>query len=107
MILLSKSKYYTLHQSDEERCYFIDFGNKSVKTSFCQLLALREKVKNINITNHFYSSENKHGLEILTLCNKEHLFILNTSEILDLTFLIKDSFIALGLSAASEKMSTI
>ncbi len=103
MVLLSKSKYYSLYQSDQEKCYFIDFGNKTVKASFCQLLALRQKVNAINITNHFYSSENKHGIEILTLCNKEHLFVLNTSETLDLQALIKDSFISLGLSTASKK----
>jgi len=102
MILLSKSKYYALYQSDEERCYFIDFENKVIKASFCQLLALRQKISGINIINHFYSSENKHGIEIITLCNKEHLFVLNTSEVLDLNTLINDSFVALGISTTAK-----
>jgi len=62
-------------------------------------LALREKVNAIPIEDHFDGSLNKHGFEILLLCNKEHLLILNTLEILDLKELVEKGFVALGLSA--------
>lgn len=70
--------------------------------SLCQLLALRHKVMAIPIEHHFDSHLNKHGFEILFLCNKAHLFIVNTFEILDLKQLIEQSFAALGLSAGRE-----
>lgn len=86
------SKYYTFFQSDKERCFYIDLGQKVVRLSFCQLLALRQKVSNIRIEDHFDAELNTHGFEILALCNKEHLFVLNTFEIIDLKELLAGAF---------------
>jgi len=99
MTTVYASKFYSLFQSDVDRCYYIDFGQKLVKLSFCQLLALRQKIYAISIEDHFDSDLNKHGFEMLILCNKEHLFLLNTFEILDLMELIKYGFSLLGISS--------
>jgi hypothetical protein len=94
-----QSKFYTLNQSDVDRCFYIDFGQKVVKLSFCQLLALRQKVNSISIETHFDADLNRHGFELLMLCNKEHLFLLNTIEVLDLKHLVCHGFALLGISA--------
>lgn len=99
MNVIYRSTYYTLYQGKGQRCFHVDFGQKVVRMSLCQLLALREKVNSIPIEHHFDGSLNKHGFEILLLCNKEHLFVLNTLEILDLKELVENGFVALGLSA--------
>ena len=98
MKLVHSTKYYSLFQPADERCYYVDFGQKMVRISLCQLLALRQKVLEISIEDHFDSDLNRHGFEVLLLCNKEHLFILSTLEILDLKELITQSFITLGLA---------
>lgn len=105
MSTVYQSKFYTFYQSDTDRCFYIDFGQKIVKLSFCQLLGLRHKINSISIADHFDSDLNKHGFEILTLCNKEHLFLLNTLEVLDLKQLLSHSFFLLGIS--SEKILAI
>ena len=98
MVEIQRSKYYTFFQAENDRSFFLDFGQKTVRMSLCQLLALRHKIMSISIEDHFDGDLNKHGFEILLLCNKEHLFILNTLEILDLKSLVEHSFVALGLS---------
>ncbi|UJH90520.1 hypothetical protein LZ575_17195 [Antarcticibacterium sp. 1MA-6-2] len=98
MRTLFQSRRYTSYQCDNSRCIFIDFQGKIIKFSFCQLLALRQQVKKIDLHTHF-SGENKHGLEILVLCNREHIFILDTSEIIDLKDLIHGSFVMLELNS--------
>lgn len=105
MNVIVRSTYYTLYQDTKERCFFVDFGQKMVRMSLCQLLSLRQKVMSISIESHFDSDLNKHGFEVLLLCNKEHLFILNTLEVLDLKKLVDNGFVALGLSAANETVS--
>ncbi|NAY92020.1 hypothetical protein GTQ34_08820 [Muricauda sp. JGD-17] len=100
MKLVHSSKYYSLYQPVGERCFYVDFGQKTVRMSLCQLLSLRQKVFDISIEDHFDSDLNRHGFEVLMLCNKEHLFILNTLEVLDLKELIDQGFVALGLAAA-------
>ena len=99
MNVIFQSTYYTLYQGRGQRCFYVDFGQKTVRMSLCQLLALRAKVNAIPIEHHFDGNINKHGFEVLLLCNKEHLLILNTLEILDLKELVENGFVALGLSA--------
>ncbi|WP_089886743.1 hypothetical protein [Kriegella aquimaris] len=103
MEIIHSSRFYSFFQSDKERCFYIDLGQKTVRLSFCQLLSLRQKIRNIDIEDHFDGDGNKHGFEILALCNKEHLFILNTHEILDLKELLVGAFLVLdmGLSTSS------
>ncbi|MAU15240.1 MAG: hypothetical protein CMH46_06825 [Muricauda sp.] len=105
MNVIFQSTYYTLYQATKERCFYVDLGQKMVRMSLCQLLSLRHKVMNITIEDHFHSDLNAHGFEVLMLCNKEHLFILNTLEILDLKNLIEHGFAAMGLSAKTKALS--
>ena len=105
MNVIVQSTYYTLYQAADERCFYLDFGQKIVRMSLCQLLSLRHKVMSINIESHFDSDLNAHGFEVLILCNKEHLFILNTLEVLDLKKLVSNSFVSLGLSADVAEMA--
>lgn len=99
MELIYQSKYYTLYLAEKERRFYIDFGQKAIPMNLCQLIALRHKVMSISIEDHFDSDLNKHGFEVLLLCNKEHLFVLNTLEILDLKNLVDHGFAAMGISA--------
>ncbi len=105
MKVVYRSTYYTLYQSENQRCFYVDFGQKVVRMSFCQLLALRHKAISITIENHFDGDLNKHGFELLQLCNKEHLFILNTFEVLDLKELVEHGFALLGISANSKTVA--
>ena len=52
MNVIFKSTYYTLYQAVDQRCFYLDFGQKIVRMSLCQLLSLRHKVMNIDIENH-------------------------------------------------------
>ena len=97
MQLLHKSSFFASYQCDSGRCFYIDFGSRTVQMSFCQLLSLRQRLKNIDLESHFSSSSS--GVEILCLCNRNHLFVFNTEEILDLQELLKISFGILELNS--------
>ncbi|GAB2760800.1 hypothetical protein [Salinimicrobium soli] len=98
MNLLYKSYYFASYQCDLDRCFYIDFGHKQVKLTLCQLLSIRQKVKAIDLSSHFDKDLNYNGIEILTLCNREHLFILDTLQIIDLKQLLKATFGVLELN---------
>ncbi len=99
MNLLYKSYNFASYQCDRNRCFYIDFGHKTVKLSFCQLLSLRQKVQKIDLDSHFSKDLNYSGIEILTLCNREHLFILDTVQVIELKELIKTTFGMLELNS--------
>lgn len=90
--IVFKSRYYTAYQPEKGRCFFAEIQGKRVKMSFCQLLAFRQKVLSIDIDAHFDPEQNRHGIEILTLCNREHLFVLDTLEIIDLKMFVQGIF---------------
>lgn len=98
MNLLFQSKYFSSYQSDKDRHFIFDFGHKTVQLSFCQLLAFRNKVLKIDLDTHF-SGENKHGVEILVLCNREHILIFDTHQVIDLKEFIIGTFAMLELNS--------
>lgn len=99
MNLLYQSYYFSSYQCDHGRCFYIDFGHKQVKLSFCQLLALRQKVLAIDLSSHFDKDLNYNGIEILSLCNREHLFVFDTLQVIDLKQLLKATFGVLELNS--------
>lgn len=98
MRVLHQSKNFTSFQCDKTRAFYLDFGHKTIKLSFCQFLAFRQQVKNIDLDAHF-SGKNLHGMEILVLCNRSHIFIFNTIECIALKELVQGSFAMLELNS--------
>ncbi len=98
MKVLHQAQHFTAYQCDHSRAFVIDFGHKQVTFTFCQFLAFRHQVKNIDLSKHF-SGENKHGFEIMVLCNRKHIFIFNTHECIALKDLLKGSFTMLELNS--------
>lgn len=91
MNLLYESDYFKCYQCDSRRCFFLAFEEKTIQMTCCQLLAFRTKVSRIDLSSHF-NGENHSGLEILSLCNREHLLILDTHQLIDLKQLVKVTF---------------
>lgn len=98
MKVLHQSQFYSSYQCDKKRCFFIEFPHKTIQLSFCQLLAFRQQIKEINLENHF-NGENKHGIEMLMLCNRQHFFLLNTVESVVLKEFMKGTFAMLELNS--------
>jgi len=61
-------------------------------------LAFRQKVLRIDLDAHF-TGENKHGIEILVLCNKEHILVFDTHQVIDLKEFMKGTFAMLELNS--------
>lgn len=97
MELLFTSKYYTSYQSAEERCFYIDFGYKLIKVSFCQLLSLRYKAKQLSTKDHIEFMLNHSDTTLLSFCDKQHVLLLDTHQVLDFVELIQGTFTMIEL----------
>ena len=98
MKVLHQSQFFTSYQCDKQRCFFIKFPHKTVKLGFCQLLAFRQQVREIDLEAHF-NGQNTHGMEMLMLCNRQHFFVLNTLESIDLKEFVTGTFAMLELNS--------
>lgn len=97
MELIFSSKYYTSYQSSIDRCFYIDFGHKKVKISFCQLLSLRYKAKQMSSPEFIENLLDHNDTVLLALCDKEHLILLDTLMVLDFVDFIKGTFAMIEL----------
>ncbi|MBW1296137.1 hypothetical protein [Aquimarina litoralis] len=98
MELLFASKYYTSYQSSEDQCFYIDFGHKLVEVSFCQLLSLRYKAKQLSTSEHLEYMLNHSDTTLLSFCDKKHVLLLDTLQILDFVDLINGTFAMIELN---------
>ncbi len=101
---LFASKYYTSYQDVKARCFYLDCEYKIVKLSFCQLLNLRNKVKQLSSPEHIEYMLNHSDVTLLTFCDKEHILILDTLQILDLKELIQATFAIMELETSIHTM---
>ncbi|GAA4278983.1 hypothetical protein [Aquimarina mytili] len=99
MNLLFASKYYASYQSTEDRCFYLDFGHKMVKLSFCQLLSLRYKAKQLSSHDNLEYMLNHADVTLLTFCDKEHVVLLDTLQVLDFAELIQGTFAMMELNS--------
>ncbi|WP_423820019.1 hypothetical protein V5739_05860 [Salinimicrobium sp. TIG7-5_MAKvit] len=60
---------------------------------------MRQKVQRIDISSHFDKDLNYNGIEIITLCNREHLFVFDTLQVIDLKELLRSTFGILELNS--------
>lgn len=96
MILLESTRFYSLREAADERCFYLDFQEKRIRLSFCQLLALRQKLIALDVASLFYDETNPHDFKILTLCNHQHLFLVSTLELIDLNYLVQNAFVSMS-----------
>lgn len=105
MQVLHQSKYYSLLQCDLKRCFLFKTATKSIHLTFCQLLTFRKKVRAIDLETHFDSDQYGSGLEILFLKNMEHIFLLDTYQVIDLKEFMESAFFLLENRALLEPLS--
>lgn len=91
MNLLYQSTNFVAYQCDKRRCFFLIHESKEIQLSCCQFIALRQKVNGVDLSAHF-DGRNPSGIEILSVCNRAHLIILDTHQVLELKNLLRASF---------------
>jgi len=91
-IIMHKTKYFTSYHSSNKAEFVIDFGNKKVNFTFCELLLLRKKTNILTSHNSIEHIVNNRNVEILTIKNNSHIFVMDIPQLLDLRLLIDSMF---------------
>jgi len=91
------STYFTSFQSSSNSSFYIDFGHKTIEMSFCQLLSLRHKAKQLSSNEHIEYMLAYQDVTLLTFCDREHIVLLDTLQLLDFVALIQGTFAMIEL----------
>ena len=70
--------------------YLFNFHEKEILLKFCELLKFRNRIESINIDAHFFNDHS--GIEIVTLCNRREILILETSDVVTLKKIMNTLF---------------
>lgn len=87
-----------IYQSDNERCWYIDFGGKLARFDYRNLLKLRKAVYHIDIEALLLDNTKAPDLEIIFICACDHCYVLSLLQIIELKELLQGTFVMLELN---------
>ena len=99
MHLIYDTAHGKIVQSDNENCYYFHFKGNSYRLPVCAMIAFKTKLDAIKIEDLLLSDAKGSDLEIIPLCNKEHLLVLTLDEIIELKDLFAGSLVLLELNS--------
>jgi hypothetical protein len=82
----------SIYQSDDERCWYVDFAGKFARFDYRSLLLLKKSVYNINIEATLLKSNKSADIEIVFICACDHCYVLSTIEVIALKELLQGAF---------------
>jgi hypothetical protein len=92
------TKHGSVHQSDSENCWYINFAGKEAKFDYRCLLKLKKIIYNLNIEDILLNSSKSSDLEIVFICACDHCYILDVMEIIAFKELLEGTFVMLSLN---------
>lgn len=87
-----------VYQSDQEKCWFIDFAGKLARFDYRNILKLKKIIYQIDIEALLMSSDKSGDLEIIFICACDHCYVLSLLEIIAMKDLLQGTFVMLELN---------
>lgn len=98
LIEVFRTKSGTIHQSDGEECWYIDFGGKTAKFNYYFLKRLKKAVENVNVEQMLMDPAKGSDLAIISLHACDHCYVLSAIEVLAFKELIHGTFVMFELN---------
>ena len=88
----------SVHQSDQENCWYVDFNGKVARFDYRCMLKLKKAIYNLNVEELLMNSSKSADLEIVFICACDHFYILSIMEIIEFKELLEGTFVMLNLN---------
>ena len=86
-------------QNDRNNRFHLEYKGVEYKLAVCALIAFKARLDQLNVEEMILSDASINSLEIIPLCNKEHLLILTLDEIIEMKDLISGTLVMLELNS--------
>jgi hypothetical protein len=93
-----KTKNGSVHQSDGENCWYINFGGKVARFDYRCLLKLKKAIYSLNVEALLMNNSKAADLEIVSICACDHCYVLTVMEIVAFKELLEGTFVMLSLN---------
>jgi hypothetical protein len=88
-----------VYQSDEKRCFVIDFGGFVTDYKFPCFFALKKLVDQIDVDAMLLDPSNSSDVEIISPCGSERCYVLTLSQVLEFKELLAGARVMLQLNS--------
>ncbi|MEP2026547.1 MAG: hypothetical protein ABJH98_01655 [Reichenbachiella sp.] len=86
-------------QNDKDNRFYLEYKGKEYRMAVCALIAFKTKLDQLNVEEMLLSDASFDALEIMPLCNREHLLVLTLDEIIEMKDLIPGTLVMLELNS--------
>ncbi len=99
MHLIYESSNASIHQSDSENCFYLNFKSEVYKLKVCSFIALKAKLDKMNLEAMLLDDEMGADVEIISLCNNDRILVLTIDEVIELKELMAGSMVMIELNS--------
>lgn len=85
-------------QSDNEECWYVNFGGKVARFNYSSLFRLKKAVEGVSIEKMLLDPAKGNDFEIISLSAGDHFYVLSAIEILAFKELLHGAFVMLKLN---------
>ena len=86
-------------QNDKDNRFYLEYKGKEYRMAVCALIAFKTKLDQLNIEELLLGDASANSIEIIPLCNKEHLLVLTLEELIEMKDLIPGTLVMLELNS--------
>lgn len=99
MTQLFSTDYGTTYQSDQDRCYYLQFQGRELALNFCSLIAFKKKVDTIDVVKLLTNDSDYSDAALVSTCQQGAFFLLSIREVIDLKELLTGTLVMLELNS--------
>ena len=99
MVEIFRTSSGSLHQCDQDNCFYLHFQDRQTSFRVCGLLAFKKKIDQVDLVALLLDERNRSGLEIVRTCQNQAIFVLTIREILELKELLAGTLVMLELNS--------
>lgn len=86
-------------QNDKDNRFYLQYKGSEYRMAVCALIAFKSKIDQLDIEEMLLSDASLNSVEVIPLCNKEHLMVLTLDEIIEMKDLIAGTLVMLELNS--------
>jgi len=99
MTPLFSTEYGSTYQSDQDRCFYLNFQGRQLPMSVCSLIAFKKKVDAIDLVSMLTDESDYADIALVSTCRQEAFFVLSIREVIELKELLAGTLVMLELNS--------
>lgn len=99
MTPIFSTEYGSTYQSDQDRCFYLQFQGRQLSMNVCSLVAFKKKVDAIDLVELLTNESDYADIAVVATCCREAFFVLSIRGVIELKDLLAGTLVMLELNS--------